>query len=64
MTNEIGENGKFITPIIYQDSELEVVYKSKESSVREYKSSQIEVKAMHGVLVIENKSYKTHAEIY
>lgn len=64
VTNEIGENGKFITPIIYQDSELEVVYKSKESSVREYKSSQIEVKAMHGVLVIENKSYKTHAEIY
>lgn len=64
VTDEVGENGKFITPIIYQDSELEVVYKSIESSVREYKSGQIEVRAIHGAIVINNTTSNSHALIY
>ncbi len=64
VTNKIGENGKFITPKIYQDSELEVVYKSNESSIKEYRSSQIVVKTIQGALVIENATSNTHASIY
>ena len=64
VTDNVGENGKYITPIIYQDSELEVVYKSNVSSVREYESAQIEVRAIHGSLMINNAIGNTHAEIF